>query len=149
MGSDDLFKKRRVERNKRKENIRKQKSSNWLIVCEGKETEPNYFEGAVAAINELIEDAYKLKVKIVGKGMNTTSLVKSTQDILNEIDEYKIILSHRPLEDRGIPDGYINIHGHIHNAKLDDSFDSNKHKCVSVEVINYKPIEIENVKKEG
>ena len=44
MGSDDLFKKRRAERNKRKENIRKQKSSNWLIVCEGKETEPNYFE---------------------------------------------------------------------------------------------------------
>ena len=44
MGSDNLFKKRRVERNKRKENIRKQKSSNWLIVCEGKETEPNYFE---------------------------------------------------------------------------------------------------------
>ena len=90
MGSDDLFKKRREERNRRKENIRKQKSSNWLIVCEGKETEPNYFEGAVAAINELIEDDYKLKVKIVGKGMNTTSLVKSTQDILNEIDEYKI-----------------------------------------------------------
>lgn len=84
------LKKRRAERNKRKENIRKQKSSNWLIVCEGKETEPNYFEGAVAAINELIEDDYKLKVKIVGKGMNTTSLVKSTQDILNEIDEYKI-----------------------------------------------------------
>ena len=44
MGSDDLFKKRREERNRRKENIRKQKSSNWLIVCEGKETEPNYFE---------------------------------------------------------------------------------------------------------
>ena len=66
-----------------------------------------------------------------------------------KLDEYKIILSHKPLEDRGIPDGYINIHGHIHNAKLDDSFDPSKHKCVSVEVINYKPIEIENVKKEG
>ena len=36
MGSDDLFKKRRAERNRRKENIRKQKSSNWLIVCKVK-----------------------------------------------------------------------------------------------------------------
>ena len=41
MGSDNLFKKRREERKKRVENIKKQKSSNWLIVCEGTETEPN------------------------------------------------------------------------------------------------------------
>ena len=66
-----------------------------------------------------------------------------------KLDEYKIILSHRPLENSQIPDGYINIHGHIHNAKLDSSFDSKKHKCVSVEVINYRPVEIDNVKKEG
>lgn len=65
-----------------------------------------------------------------------------------KLDEYKIILSHRPLENNQIPNGYINIHGHIHNAKLDSSFDSSRHICVSVEVINYKPIEIENVRKE-
>lgn len=65
-----------------------------------------------------------------------------------KLEEYKIILSHRPLENNQIPDGYINIHGHIHNAKLDSSFDSSKHRCVSVEVINYMPIEIENVRKE-
>ncbi len=61
------------------------------------------------------------------------------------LDEYKIILSHRPLEDNQIPDDYINIHGHIHNAKLDGSFDSSKHKCVSVEVVDYRPIEIRNL----
>lgn len=64
-----------------------------------------------------------------------------------KLDEYKIILSHRPLEDNQIPNAYINIHGHIHNAKLDSSFDPNRHRCVSVEVINYKPIKIENVRK--
>lgn len=90
MGSDNLFNKRREERKKRKENIEKQKSSNWLIVCEGEQTEPNYFKGAVDAINEGIEDKYKLKVKIVGEGMNTVSLVKSVQDLQAEIDEYKI-----------------------------------------------------------
>lgn len=47
MGSDNLFKKRRDERKKRKENIEKQRSSNWLVVCEGVETEPNYFNGAL------------------------------------------------------------------------------------------------------
>lgn len=50
---------------KRKENVIKQKSSTWLIVCEGKQTEPNYFKGAVDEINKKIEKQYKLKVKIV------------------------------------------------------------------------------------
>ncbi len=90
MGSDNLFNKRREERKKRKENIEKQRSSNWLVVCEGTQTEPNYFEGAVAAINKGIEDKYKLKVKIVGRGMNTVSLVKSVEALLDDIDEYKL-----------------------------------------------------------
>lgn len=90
MGSDNLFSKRRDERRQRKENIEKQRSSNWLVVCEGIQTEPNYFKGVISAINEGLEDKYKLKVKIVGKGMNTISLVKSVEDLLDEIDVYKI-----------------------------------------------------------
>lgn len=78
MGSEDRFKRRNAERQKRKENVEKQKSSNWLIVCEGEKTEPNYFNKAIDCFNEHIDDDYKLKVKIVGKGMNTTSLVKAT-----------------------------------------------------------------------
>ncbi|MBE6160232.1 MAG: RloB domain-containing protein [Lactobacillales bacterium] len=89
MGSDNFFNKHREERRKRKENVERQRSSNWLVVCEGAQTEPNYFRGAVSAINEGLEDKYKLKVKIVGKGMNTISLVKSVEDLLNDIDEYK------------------------------------------------------------
>lgn len=59
MGSDNLFNKRRKERSKRKENVKKLKSSNWLIVCEGTKTEPNYFKSAVAAINEkMVKSSY-------------------------------------------------------------------------------------------
>lgn len=89
MGSDDLFNKRRKERRKRNENIKIQRSSNWLVVCEGTKTEVNYFRGAISSINEGIDDKYKLKVKVVGKGMNTVSLVKSVDDLLIDIDRYK------------------------------------------------------------
>lgn len=53
MGSDNLFHKRREE------NIQMQRSSKWLLVCEGKQTEPNYFKGAVDAINEEIDERLK------------------------------------------------------------------------------------------
>ncbi len=46
MGNDDLFKRRKKERIKRKENIRKLNPSKWLIICEGEKTEPNYFKKA-------------------------------------------------------------------------------------------------------
>ena len=87
MGSDNLYIRRTQERKKRTENTIKQKSSTWLIVCEGTKTEPNYFEKAVEEINKKIDDEYKLKVKIVGKGINTTSLVKAT-NLQIKIDKY-------------------------------------------------------------
>ncbi len=87
MGSDNLHIRRTQERKKRKENTIRQKSSTWLIVCEGTKTEPSYFEKAVEEINKKIDDEYKLKVKIVGKGMNTTSLVNAT-DLQIKIDKY-------------------------------------------------------------
>lgn len=90
MGTDNLFKKRKEERVKRKENVRKQKSNNWLVICEGKQTEPNYFKSVINDINKDIDDEYKLKVKIVGMGMNTISLVESANEFLSNIDEYKL-----------------------------------------------------------
>ena len=64
-----------------------------------------------------------------------------------KLEKFKFILSHRPLSDAEIPNGYINIHGHIHNKELDTMFDKEKHKCVSVELINYTPIEINKLKE--
>lgn len=90
MGNDDLFNKRRVERKIRQINVLKQKSSNWLIVCEGKKTEPNYFKAAIEDINKTLEEPYRLKVDIVGKGRNTTSLVDSVDGLFNDISSYKL-----------------------------------------------------------
>lgn len=39
---------------------------------------------------------------------------------------------------------YFNIHGHIH-SNIDD-YDDNKHLCVSVEMINYTPISLDEIK---
>lgn len=77
MGSDCFYKRRVADRKKRKEDVINQKSSKWLVVCEGTKTEKNYFEKAVADFNKKMPTGYKLNVKVVGKGMNTTSLVKA------------------------------------------------------------------------
>ena len=67
-----------------------------------------------------------------------------------KLDEYKLILSHKPISDNKIPEGYINIHGHIHDKNINDGYPKeeyslSKHFNVSVEVINYKPISIEEI----
>ena len=69
------------------------------------------------------------------------------------MDDYKIMLSHRPLPDTMIKDGYINIHGHIHQNKLEDTydnnlFDKNKHINVSCDTLRFKPILLEKLLKE-
>lgn len=70
------------------------------------------------------------------------------------IDEYKIMLSHRPLPDTMIKKEYINIHGHIHQKKLENIydttlFDKDKHINVSCDVLNFKPILLNNLLKKG
>lgn len=70
------------------------------------------------------------------------------------MDDYKIMLSHRPLPNSMIKDGYINIHGHLHQKKLEDIydnafFDKNKHINVSCDMLNYKPISLEEILKDS
>ncbi len=88
MGSDNLFRKRKAIRRARKEEIKKQKPSNWLVVCEGTKTEPNYFKSAIDEINKKLPDNSKLKVNVVGCGENTLSLVKTAEDLQSEYDKY-------------------------------------------------------------
>ena len=45
-------------------------------------------------------------------------------------------------------DNKFNIHGHIHDAKLEAEYpdmNSKNHLCVSVEKINYKPISLSEI----
>ena len=67
------------------------------------------------------------------------------------LDEYKVILSHRPLPDSMLKN-YLNIHGHIHERKIEDIYDNNlydknKHINVSCDVLNFKPVLISELVK--
>ena len=76
-----------------------------------------------------------------------------------KLDKEKLILSHKPLADTEIPEGYINVHGHIHNNPLhkinpttnemeypEELYSEKLHINVSVDVINFKPISLEEMR---
>ena len=79
-----------------------------------------------------------------------------------KLDKEKLILSHKPLADTEIPEGYINIHGHIHNNPLhkinptinemeypEELYSEKLHINVSVDVIDFKPISLEELLKKA
>ena len=66
------------------------------------------------------------------------------------LDEYKLVLSHTPVPNIKIPDGYVNLHGHIHNKKLNENYPSKnystyKHINVSVDVTNFKLVNLDEI----
>lgn len=61
------------------------------------------------------------------------------------LDEYKLILSHKPLLNSEIPEGYLNVHGHIHNSPLGEEFNKKNHICVSTELWDYNLASLEEV----
>jgi hypothetical protein len=79
MGTDDIFKNRKGMRKKRKEDNIARKPYRYLIVCEGKKTEPNYFEGIKQRIDIKYKDYLdifnRIEIDIDGTGRNTQDLV--------------------------------------------------------------------------
>ena len=60
--------------------------ANYLIVCEGKKTEPNYFNGLKKQINEKYGNKVDVlipNIEVQGTGRNTIDLVKYTQKFVN------------------------------------------------------------------
>lgn len=88
MGTDDLFNKRRKERQKRVSKELKIRAEKWLIVCEGEETEPNYFKRLLDYVNAKTDK--KIKYTIEGTGRNTESLVSCIDGYFTFVDELKI-----------------------------------------------------------
>lgn len=88
MGSDDLFKKRRAQRQKRRHEYKKARANSYLIITEGVKTEPSYFNG----IKQIIEQNLGGNVDIVecplidisGEGCSTMSLIKEADRIVNK-----------------------------------------------------------------
>ena len=65
---------------------KRQAPANYLIVCEGKKTEPNYFNGLKKKINERYGNKVDIlipNIEIKGTGRNTIDLVKYTKKYIN------------------------------------------------------------------
>lgn len=58
-------------------------------------------------------------------------------------DDRKVILSHIPLHPDSVGRWGINIHGHLHQHKINDP----RYLCVSMEQIGYKPILLQEALK--
>lgn len=87
MGKDDLFKKRRKSREARKAGYKRPKANSYLIVTEGKCSEPYYFRGIQREIEMLIGgDIEVIKVpelEICGQGSSTCKLIEITDQLVN------------------------------------------------------------------
>ncbi len=88
MGTDDLFKKRREARKQRQHDIRSPKANSFLIVTEGKCTEPYYFRGLKKLICEKIGGTINVienpLIDVYGEGCSTGKLIKITEQIVKE-----------------------------------------------------------------
>lgn len=75
MGTDDLFKKRREERKRRDYGFKQPRANSFLIVTEGKKTEPLYFKGMQKLIEERIGGTINVVeiplIDIFGEGIAT------------------------------------------------------------------------------
>ena len=97
--------------------------------------------------------------KILIRGNHARKSVKFYENIGFEVlthapivlDEYKLMLSHVPLPDVKIKDGYINLHGHIHNKKISDdypkNYSENRHINLSVDSTDFKPVSLGEINK--
>lgn len=88
MGSDDLFKKRKLARKQRKYEYRNPKTNSFLIVTEGERTEPLYFKGLQKLIEEKIGGNIEVvevpEIVIRGEGCGTGRLTEITERIVKE-----------------------------------------------------------------
>lgn len=86
MGSDDLFRKKNKKDFERVKGLQKEYKNSILIVCEGEETEPNYFKAFPVT---------GVKVEVQGTGRSNISLlnesIKIWTDYANEDMFFEII----------------------------------------------------------
>ena len=100
-------------------------------------------------------------IPTLGRLLGRLVLVKGNHDIFNmhdylpyvddirsyivqkDQDGNKVILSHIPIHPDSLGRFGTNVHGHLHQNKLDDP----RYKCVSLEHTNYRPVELHKALK--
>ena len=84
MGTDDLFKKKKAQLKSRESGNREPKPDSFLIITEGKQTEPNYFNGLADYINKRFGKSIDVEMPTIeaqGEGKCTVSLVNAAAQI--------------------------------------------------------------------
>lgn len=88
MGTDDLFKKRREARKQRQHEYKNPKANSFLIVTEGKRTEPLYFKCIQKLIKEkiggMVEVVEAPVIDIYGEGCGTGKLIEITEQLVKD-----------------------------------------------------------------
>lgn len=88
MGTDDLFKKRREDRKQRQHDIKNPKVNSFLIVTEGKCTEPYYFRGLKRLISDKLGGTINVienpLIDVRGEGCSTGKLIEVAEQIVKE-----------------------------------------------------------------
>ena len=85
MGTDNFFHKKRARLDERKKESLTPKPNSFLIVSEGKKTEPLYFDGLADYINTKYGSSVNVEKPIIdtcGEGKCTVSLVEKTTEIV-------------------------------------------------------------------
>lgn len=85
MGTDNLFHKRKVTRQKRKSQISNYRKTQWLIVCEGSSTEPNYIKGLTEFLKTT--NGGDIDIKYGDGGRNTKGLIDSIDRYFDATDK--------------------------------------------------------------
>lgn len=85
MGTDNLHHKRRIAKDLKRHQAERDPHEKVLIVCEGTETEVNYFNG--------LKDEYHLNtVEVQGTGSNPTGIIqlakKQFEQAINSVDQF-------------------------------------------------------------
>lgn len=88
MGTDDIFKRRRETRKQRQHEIKTPKANSYLIVTEGKRTEPYYFNGLKRLIIEktggMVNVVELPSIDIHGEGSSTSKLIDVTEQLVKD-----------------------------------------------------------------
>lgn len=141
--------------------------SNWNNIIKNEDKIYHLGDFALGRKEDVFDIAKKLNgIKYIVRGNHDKWNAKTYEEmgfiVLKnapiKLNEYRLLLSHFPVLDKQIPNGYINIHGHIHNNKLYECIEKydpklysiDKHLNISCDVTEFKPISIEeiaNIKK--
>lgn len=126
--------------------------NNWNSVVS--DADRVYLLGDVVINRRALSTLYRLKGrKVLVKGNHDIFRIEDYLPHFDDIRAYvvqkfqdkRIIMSHVPIHPDSLwTDIGINIHGHLHARKLDDP----RYICVSMEHINYTPVEVQELLKE-